>query len=79
MSSRPDWTSEYALIIHWMSDGGRAQLPGEGGDRHVQDGVVEQHGELREADDAEDQPALGVAPGGTTGDVGRVTLSCRTP
>ena len=19
MSSRPDWTSEYALIIHWMS------------------------------------------------------------
>ncbi len=44
--------------------GGRAQLLGEGGDRHVQDGVVEQHGELRQADHSQDQPPPGMAPVG---------------
>ncbi len=38
--------------------GGCVQLRGEGGDRDVEDGVVEQHHELGQADDAEDQPAL---------------------
>ena len=51
--------------------GGRVQLPGEGGDRDVQDGVVEQHGELGETDDAEDQPALGMARGRRWRGVGR--------
>ena len=52
-------------VDHPLDVGGaRAQLPGEGGDRDVQHGVVEQHGELREADDTEDQPALGVALAG---------------
>ena len=49
-------------VDHPLDVRGRGvQLPGEGGDRHVQHGVVEQHGQLGETDDAEDQPALGVA------------------
>ena len=79
-SSRLPKDSAYAVMIHWRSLVGEAEVLLGGGERDVDDRHVEHDQQLGDADDGEDQPpavVMGIGDMGRTSAMWRAGLRLR--